>query len=258
MAPKENLHPSTDSQEEPSSEDQEAHHERSPGFEYVAQIIDHTLLKLDATEEQVDSLCEEAKRYNFKSVCVRLQWVERAVCSLRGSRVRVACVVGFHEGTYPALEKAEEAVKAVQAGAAELDMVMNWHLLKEKRFREVYEDVAAVKTAASGLAILKVILETSQLEAYDIVAACTIAAIAQADFVKTSTGFCGQGATVENVRLMRSTVGDRIKVKASGGVRTLEDCLTMIEAGAERIGTSNGVAIMQEANSVNGIGANER
>ena len=219
------------------------------GSKQFPQAIDHTLLKLDATEEQIDTLCEEAKMFDFKAVCVRLQWVERAVRNLNGSPVRVACVIGFHEGTYTSKEKAEEADKAVRAGAAELDMVINWHLLKGKRFREVYDDIAAVRYAASNKIILKVILETSQLERSDIIAACVIAEEGHADFVKTSTGFCGQGATVENVRLIRTLAKDSMSVKASGGVRSLEDCMAMMKAGAERIGTSNGVAIMVEANS---------
>ena len=222
----------------------------------LAWTIDHTLLKLDATQGQIDSLCEEARASNFKTVCVRLRWVERCVHNLKGSPVRVACVIGFHEGTSSTEEKAEEAAKAVKAGALELDMVTNWPLLKEKCFSEVYEDIAAVRKAALGDVILKVILETSQLDRYDIVAACTIAEVGKADFVKTSTGFCGQGATVENVRLMKSIVGDRMKVKASGGVRTIEDCIAMIEAGAGRIGTSSGVAIMREASSISRTDAN--
>ncbi|KAL9637749.1 MAG: hypothetical protein Q9164_002005 [Protoblastenia rupestris] len=227
------------------------------GSKQFSQAIDHTLLKLDATEEQIDTLCEEAKRFDFKAVCVRLQWVERAVRNLNGSPVRVACVIGFHEGMYPSKDKAEEADKAVRAGAVELDMVINWHLLKRKRFREVYEDIAAVRYAASDKIILKVILETSQLERFDIIAACVIAEEGHADFIKTSTGFCGQGATVENVRLMRTLAGDVMSVKASGGVRNLEDCLTVMKAGAERIGTSNGVTIIEEANGLKGADAAE-
>ncbi|KAL9125346.1 MAG: hypothetical protein Q9217_005438 [Psora testacea] len=228
-----------------------------PGSKQLAQTIDHTMLKAHATEAQIDMFCDEAKRFNFRAVCVRLRWVELAASILEGSPVQVACVIGFHEGTYSTQEKAEEAAKAVAAGASELDMVINWPLLKEKRFSEVLEDVAAVRKIASGNVKLKVILETSQLVRSDIISACLIARLANADFVKTSTGFCGQGATVENVRLMKNEIGDRMKVKASGGVRTAKDCLAMLEAGAERIGTSNGVAIMQEANLVDRIGSKE-
>ena len=213
----------------------------------LAQTIDHTLLKIDANEAQIDLLCEEAKRYNFRSVCVRSQWVQRTILSLRGSDVRVACVIGFHEGTYRTDDKASEAAKAVKDGASELDMVINHGLLRSGRLVEVYEDLVAVRKEAHGRVTLKVILETSQLSDYEIIAACVISEIAAADFVKTSTGFCGQGATLGNVRLMKSVVGDRLGVKASGGIRSWKESVDMLEAGASRIGTSNGVTIMEQA-----------
>ena len=215
----------------------------------LAQAIDHTLLKLDANEAQIDSLCEEAKKYNFKAVCVRLNWVKRAIHNLRDTSVHVACVIGFHEGTHPTWEKVLEATRAAAEGALELDMVINYPSLKAEKFREVYEDIVAVSQAATSLVKLKVILETSQLSRSDIIAGCVIAEIAGADFVKTSTGFCGSGATLENVRLMRSVVGDRLKVKASGGIKSTRDCIGMMEAGASRIGTSNGVAIVEGADA---------
>ena len=143
-----------------------------------------------------------------------------------------------------------EASHAISAGASELDMVINYPLLKQQRYSEVYADVAAVRMAAPHPIILKVILETAQLTRFEIVAGCKVSEAAKADFVKTSTGFGGPGATVENVRLMKSVIGSHMKVKASGGVRTVNDCISMIKAGAERIGTSNGVWIMKEAESL--------
>ncbi|KAL8688396.1 MAG: hypothetical protein Q9218_005687 [Villophora microphyllina] len=219
----------------------------SPDF---AKCIDHTHLKLDATTEQIEELCEEAKREDFQSVCVRLKWVEHAVQNLTGSDVVVACVVGFHEGTYSMSEKVKEARIAVAAGAMELDMVINYPLLKQQKYSQVYTDIAAVRNVAPHPVVLKVILETSKLSQFDIIAGCKVAEAANADFVKTSTGFGGQGATVENVRLMKSVIGPQMKVKASGGVKTVNECVAMMEAGAERIGTSNGVWIMKEAQSL--------
>ena len=178
----------------------------------------------------------------------------------------IACVIGFHEGTQDLAEKAtydsclrllvefrntkqlaSEAKNAIEAGATELDMVMNYPLLKQAQYVAVHADITAVRTAAPHPTILKVILETSQLSTHEIIAGCKISQAAGADFVKTSTGFNGKGATQENVRLMKSVVGDGVKVKASGGVKTVEDCIGMMETGAERIGTSSGVGIMREA-----------
>ncbi|MCJ1341263.1 hypothetical protein MMC09_006559 [Bachmanniomyces sp. S44760] len=144
-------------------------------------------------------------------------------------------------------EKVTEALAAVEAGAEELDMVLNYNKLKEKDYSYVYTDIATVRSCAPHPVILKVILETSQLSTFEIVAACKIAQSAHADFVKTSTGFNGPGASIDNVRLMKATVGDTMKVKASGGVKTAQDCISMLEAGAERIGTSSGVWIMKDA-----------
>ncbi|KAL8801139.1 MAG: hypothetical protein Q9200_007039 [Gallowayella weberi] len=139
-----------------------------------------------------------------------------------------------------------EAEHAVSAGALELDMVLNYPLLKQQEYSAVYADIAAVRNVAPRPTLLKVILETAQLTRFDIIAGCKIAAVANADFVKTSTGFGGQGATVENVRLMRSVIGPNMMVKASGGIKTVDGCLAMLKAGADRIGTSNGVEIMKE------------
>lgn len=179
----------------------------------------------------------------------------------------VACVVGFHEGTYSVSEKVKyesaypvdvlilliasrEASIAVSAGASELDMVINYPLLKQQRYSQVYTDIAAVRNGAPHPIVLKVILETSKLSRSDIIAGCRVAEAANADFVKTSTGSGGQGATKENVRLMKSVIGPRMKVKASGGVKTVNECVVMMEAGAERIGTSNGVWIVKEAQTL--------
>ncbi|KAL8878323.1 MAG: hypothetical protein Q9192_008476, partial [Flavoplaca navasiana] len=181
------------------------------------------------------------------SVCLRLKWVERAVRNLQGSGVVVACVVGFHEGTHSVSDKVKEASQAISAGALELDMVINYPLLKQQKYSQVYTDVAAIRNVAPHPIVLKVILETAQLTQFDIIAGCKVSDAANADFVKTSTGFGGQGATVENVRLMKSIISSHMKVKASGGVKTVNECVSMMEAGAERIGTSNGVWIMKEA-----------
>ncbi|EAW09251.1 2-deoxyribose-5-phosphate aldolase [Aspergillus clavatus NRRL 1] len=216
----------------------------------VHRTIDHTLLSLDATEEQIDKLCAEAMEHKFASVCVRLRHVNRAISNLRGfPEGAVACVVGFPEGTHDTTEKEKEALDAVELGASELDMVLNYLLLREKKYMDVYVDILEVRKVAPSPVKLKVILETSQLTRDEIIAATVLAIMAGADFVKTSTGFKGAGATVENVALMRATaqlVGKGTKVKASGGVRLAEDCVKMLKAGADRIGTSSGVAIVQQ------------
>lgn len=218
----------------------------------VAHTIDHTQLSLSATPEQIDTLCAEAREHKFATVCVRLPYVSRAAQNLADvkNEVGIACVVGFHEGTYPTSEKVEEATKAVADGATELDMVLNWPLLKEGKYREVYNDIHAVRRAAPGPKTkLKVILETSQLSRDEIIAGSAISDMAGADFVKTSTGFNGAGASIENVRLMREVVdllANACKVKASGGVRTAEDAIEMLKSGADRIGASAGVKIVKE------------
>jgi deoxyribose-phosphate aldolase len=214
----------------------------------IARTIDHTQLSLSATQDQIDVLCSEAREHNFATVCVRLNYVSRAVTNLSGTDVGVACVVGFHEGTQSTAEKVAEAREAVQAGASELDMVMNYPLLKAGRFSETYADIRAVREAAGDEVGLKVIIETSQLSRDEIIAASTASCLAGADHVKTSTGFNGPGASVENVALMRAVaegVKRGVKVKASGGVRTADDCIKMIQAGADRIGASAGVKIVQ-------------
>nr|QPB69177.1 deoxyribose-phosphate aldolase [synthetic construct] len=220
----------------------------APEVVSIAQIIDHTQLSLSATGSQIDVLCAEAKEYGFATVCVRPDYVSRAVQYLQGTQVGVTCVIGFHEGTYSTDQKVSEAKRAMQNGASELDMVMNYPWLSEKRYTDVFQDIRAVRLAAKD-AILKVILETSQLTADEIIAGCVLSSLAGADYVKTSTGFNGPGASIENVSLM-SAVCDSLqsetRVKASGGIRTIEDCVKMVRAGAERLGASAGVKIVNE------------
>ncbi|KAL1972320.1 hypothetical protein VTN31DRAFT_7539 [Thermomyces dupontii] len=233
----------------------------------VAGHIDHTQLSLSTTESLIDTLCVEALEFGFATVCVRLPWVARCKQNLEGKepKVGIACVVGFHEGTYSTDEKVEEARKAVDLGATELDMVLNYPLLKEGKYTAVFDDISAVRRATvnnPSRVLLKVILETSQLSHEQIIAGCVISSLAGADYVKTSTGFNGPGATVENVRLMRQVVdlmGDGCKVKASGGVKTAEKCVEMLMAGADRIGTSSGAKIAREVlgKAVEGEGSGE-
>ncbi|MCJ1308314.1 hypothetical protein MMC25_001967 [Agyrium rufum] len=222
----------------------------------LAQTIDHTLLKLDATREQIDQLCNEAIQHKFKSVCVRLKWVPRAKEVLRDTPVLITCVVGFHEGNYRTAEKVNEATAAVHAGAKELDMVLNYTELKSGNYSSVYADILEVRKAAPKPIVLKVILETSQLSSRQTVTASKIAQAAGADFVKTSTGFNGRGASVYDVQLMKSIVGMSMKVKASGGIRNAGDAIKMIEAGADRIGASSGVAILAETGNSGEKGEN--
>jgi deoxyribose-phosphate aldolase len=218
----------------------------------VAQTIDHTQLAPSATPAQIDTLCVEAREYGFATVCVRSPHVARAVANLQDvlPDVGVACVVGFHEGTQPTADKVNEATGAVAHGATELDMVLNYPLLQKGKYTQAYADIHAVRRAAPTPATkLKVILETSQLTRDQIIAGCVVSDMAGADFVKTSSGFNGPGASVENVRLMREVVdllGNGCKVKASGGVRSAEDCIKMLKSGADRIGASAGVKIVQE------------
>ncbi|KAL1640583.1 hypothetical protein SLS58_006778 [Diplodia intermedia] len=224
-------------------------------LESLAKTVDHTLLKLDATEAQIDAVCEEAKKDKFATVCVRLNWVPRAISNLKGTGVGVACVVGFHEGTYTTEEKVNEAAAAVSAGATELDVVINYPQLLAHEYNAIFTELATLRGAAAPNTPIKLILETSQLQPFDVVAATTLAAFAGIDCVKTSTGFNGRGASVEDVRTMVAAIKavgrgegkDRMWVKASGGVRGLASAREMLLAGAERIGASSGVTIMKEA-----------
>ncbi len=214
----------------------------------IASLIDHTLLRPDATEADIRTLCTEAKQYSFASVCVNPYWVPAAAAALEGSGVKVCAVVGFPLGASATVIKAAEAVEAVKQGAREIDMVMNIGELRDGHFGAAAADIAAVAAAAHrGGAILKVIIETSLLDDGQKETACKLAKESGAEFVKTSTGFSTGGATVHDVALMRRAVGPEMGVKASGGIRTLEDVHRMIAAGATRIGASAGVKIMQEA-----------
>lgn len=208
--------------------------------------IDHTLLKPDATEEQIRRLCNEAKDFHFAAVCVNPTWVKFCAEILKGTDVKICAVVGFPLGANLSEIKAEEARLAVADGASEIDMVMNIGAMKSGKFRQVQGDIRTVRQAAPD-AILKVIIETCLLTNDEKWFACQMAERAGADFVKTSTGFSTQGATIPDIMLMRKTVGPKIGVKASGGIKTYEDAKKMIDAGASRIGTSSGVAIVTAA-----------
>lgn len=207
----------------------------------LASYIDHTLLKPIATKADILKLCEEAKQYHFASVCVNPCWVSLCAEVLKGTGVNVCTVIGFPLGANTSEIKAEEAALAIKQGANEVDMVINIGALKEGDTDRVYQDILAVRKASEGK-ILKVIIETSYLTDEEKKTVCKLAAKAGANFVKTSTGFSNAGATAEDVKLMKEASG--IKVKASGGVRTKEDALKMIEAGASRLGASAGIKII--------------
>lgn len=210
------------------------------------KYIDHTLLKPEATKEQITKLCEEARQYDFASVCVNTCYVPLAKQLLAGSDVKVCCVVGFPLGAMDTVSKAFEAKTAVENGAQEVDMVINIGALKDKDCDYVTKDIAAV-VEASKPAIVKVIIEACLLTDEEKVEACKCSMNAKAEFVKTSTGFSTHGATPEDVALMKKTVGDVCKVKAAGGVRSYDDAMKMIEAGADRLGCSAGIKVMEEA-----------
>ena len=208
------------------------------------KYIDHTLLKPEATEAQICALCDEALEYDFYSVCVNSCHVPLAVEKLSGSDVKVAAVAGFPLGAMSTSSKVFEAREAVEAGASEIDMVINVGALKEGRYEYVLHEIAALVDMCP---CLKVIIETCLLTDEEIVKACELVVQAGADFVKTSTGFSTGGATPEAVSLMRQTVGNKAKIKASGGIRTLADAEKFIELGADRLGCSAGVQIMKES-----------
>ncbi|MGE5486780.1 MAG: deoxyribose-phosphate aldolase [bacterium] len=212
----------------------------------VARLIDHTALKPEATSAQIASLCAEAREYGFASVCVNPYWVPLAVRELAGSEVKVCTVCGFPLGADATATKAFEAAEAAAAGAREIDMVINVGALRSGDSEAVARDIEAVAAAAhNGGAILKVIIEAALLDDEQKAEACRLAKAAGAEFVKTSTGFGPGGATAHDVELMREAVGSEMGVKAAGGIRTLEDLEAMIAAGANRIGTSAGVRIVQ-------------
>ena len=210
------------------------------------KYIDHTLLKPEATKEQITELCQEARQYDFASVCVNTCYVPLAKELLAGSDVKVCCVVGFPLGAMDTVSKAFEAKTAVENGAQEVDMVINIGALKDKDYDYVTKDIAAV-VEASKPAIVKVIIEACLLTDEEKVEACKCSMNAKAEFVKTSTGFSTHGATPEDVALMKKTVGNVCKVKAAGGVRSYDDAMKMIEAGADRLGCSAGIKVMEEA-----------
>lgn len=215
----------------------------------IAGMIDHTLLKADATEAEIRRITEEARKYEFASVCVNPGWVKLCAEQLAGTKVKVCTVIGFPLGATTSAVKAFETKDAIANGATEVDMVINIGALKDGNNELVQSDIQSVVDAAAGKALVKVIIETSLLTDEEKVRACELAVKAGADYVKTSTGFSTGGATPEDVALMRKTVGERTGVKASGGVRSREDMDRMIEAGATRIGASSGVKIMEGGQS---------
>lgn len=206
------------------------------------KLFDHTILKTDATREMVERVCREAREHHFMSVCVNSYYTGFVADELQGSDVRVCTVVGFPLGQMSTKAKAAEARIAVEDGADEIDMVINVGALKGGDDAVVFEDIRAVRKACEGK-VLKVIIETCLLNEEEKVRACRLAMEAKADFVKTSTGFSTGGATKEDVALMRKTVGDTMGVKASGGIRDKEKAVEMLEAGADRLGTSATIAI---------------
>ena len=212
----------------------------------IAKMIDHTLLKPDATQQEIAQLCFEAKKYGFASVCVNPTWVSLCAELLKGSPVKVCTVIGFPLGATSSETKAFETETAIRQGATEIDMVINIGALKARDMDIVARDIRGVVKAAHAHGIIvKVIIETVLLTDEEKTLASLVSKEAGADFVKTSTGFAGGGATVHDVQLMRKAVGPEIGVKASGGVRTYEDAASMIKAGATRIGASAGVKIIQ-------------
>ena len=212
----------------------------------VARLIDHTLLRPDASRGEIEKICAEAKKYGFASVCVNPYWAPLAARELAGSAVKVCTVIGFPLGATTTESKMREAEAAIRVGAQEIDMVMNIGALKSGDQEAVKQDIQGVAGVAhGGGAILKVILETALLDDNQKATACALAKLAGADFVKTSTGFGPGGATAQDVALMRKVVGAEIGVKASGGIRTLEDVKAMTAAGATRIGASASVRIIE-------------
>lgn len=208
----------------------------------LSHYIDHTLLKPDAQSSQIEKLCQEAREHGFFSVCVNSSYVKQCSDWLKGSPVKVCCVVGFPLGAMDTPSKAFETKTAVSNGAQEIDMVIHIGALKEGRFDYVKNDISEVVKAAGGN-IVKVIIETALLSQEEKVQACKAAMAAGAHFVKTCTGFTGGGATVEDVRLMKETVGSQLEVKASGGIKDAEQAQALITAGATRLGTSSGIAL---------------
>lgn len=213
----------------------------------IQSYIDHTLLKPEATEEQIVKICEEAKQNKFASVCVNPFYASLVRRNLEGSNVKTCVVIGFPLGANTKEVKAFETENAIENGAQEVDMVINIGALKDKKYNVVEEDIKAVVEKAKGRALVKVIIECCLLNEEEIVKACELSVKAGADFVKTSTGFSSGGAREEDVALMRKTVGAEVGVKASGGIRDFKTTKAMIEAGANRIGASAGIKIVEES-----------
>lgn len=214
----------------------------------LASMIEHTLLKAEAKPSQIQELCAQAIRYQFATACVNPRFADLAASLLHGTAVRVCCVIGFPLGATKTSVKSTEAVRAIEDGASEIDMVLPIGVLREEHYREVFHDIQQVaKVCQDQGSLLKVIIEASELTEEEKIAACLLSKEAGAQFVKTSTGFGTGGATKEDVALMRAVVGDALGVKASGGIRNLADALTMVEAGADRLGTSSGVHIIHQA-----------
>lgn len=212
----------------------------------IAKYIDHTLLKPDATEEQIKQICNEAREHGFQSVCVNPARVELVSKHLAGSGVLTCCVIGFPLGATLSSVKAFEAASVIELGANEIDMVMNIGAAKDGNWKLVESDIKAVVDAVNGRAVVKVIIETCLLTDAEKERSCKCAMAAGADYVKTSTGFSSGGATTKDAALMRRIVGNNMGVKASGGIRTNEDAEKLIAAGATRLGTSNGVRILNQ------------
>lgn len=220
---------------------------QSVSKEELARFIDHTLLKPESSMEQFDTLCDEAVKYNFYSVCVNSNWIPYVTKKLRGTGTKICAVVGFPLGAMDSRSKAFESRNAIDAGANELDMVLNIGALKSKDYKLVEEDIRAVKRVCRNSTVLKVIIETSLLTDDEKIIACEICKKAEADFVKTSTGFNGGGATVSDITLMRRVVGPDMGVKASGGIRDFNQAVSLINAGANRLGCGSSIAVLTGA-----------
>lgn len=212
----------------------------------LAEYIDHTLLKPSATIEDIEKLCQEAIQYKFKAVCVSPSFISQAKEYLIDTNIIVVAVIGFPLGISQTATKAFEAKEAISAGADEIDMVINIGALKEKRYQLVYDDIAAVVSESKPHPV-KVIIETCYLSENEKIIACAIASVAKASFVKTSTGFGDKGAVVEDIKLMKAVLPNNVKIKASGGIKTYEEAISMIEAGADRIGLSSSVNIIKKS-----------
>lgn len=216
----------------------------------MQEFIDHTLLKPEVGNKEIIKICEEAREYKFASVCVNPYYASLVRKELEGTNVKTCVVVGFPLGANTKEVKAFETKQAIENGAQEIDMVINIGALKSKEYDVVEDDIKAVVDEAEGKAIVKVIIETCLLNDEEKIKVCTIAKKVGAHFVKTSTGFSTGGATVDDIKLMRKTVGEKVGVKASGGVRTREDARAVIEAGANRIGASSSIAIVKGAKTL--------